>query len=107
MPTACASRSAATSRSVRARREVLLCAGAIHSPAVLQRSGIGPRAWLDALGIKVVADRPVGQHLLDHPILSVLLDLQGRRAGQHARAPPHQLLHPLLLRPRRCRAPTT
>src|SRR6187402_2971752 len=31
-------------RSVRARREVLLCAGAIHSPAVLQRSGIGPRA---------------------------------------------------------------
>jgi len=64
------------SRSVRARREVLLCAGAIHSPAVLQRSGIGPRAWLDGLGIKVVADRPVGQHLLDHPILSVLLDLR-------------------------------
>lgn len=64
------------SRGVRARRELLLCAGAIHSPAVLQRSGIGPRAWLDALGIKVVVDRPVGQHLLDHPILSVLLDLK-------------------------------
>ncbi|HTE81240.1 MAG TPA: GMC family oxidoreductase N-terminal domain-containing protein [Reyranella sp.] len=64
------------SLSVRARREVLLCAGAIHSPAVLQRSGIGPRAWLDGLGIKLVADRPVGQHLLDHPILSVLLDLK-------------------------------
>ena len=64
------------SRGVRARREVLLCAGAVHSPAVLQRSGIGPRAWLDGLGIKVVADRPVGQHLLDHPILSVLLDLK-------------------------------
>ena len=63
-------------RSVRARREVLLCAGAIHSPAVLQRSGIGPRAWLEPLGIKLVADRPVGQHLLDHPILSVLLDLK-------------------------------
>ena len=65
-------------RSVRARREVLLCAGAIHSPAVLQRSGIGPRAWLEPLGIKVVADRPVGQHLLDHPILSSLLDLKRR-----------------------------
>jgi choline dehydrogenase len=63
-------------RSVRARREVLLCAGAIHSPAVLQRSGIGPRAWLEPLGIKLVVDRPVGQHLLDHPILSVLLDLR-------------------------------
>ncbi len=63
-------------QSVRARREVLLCAGAIHSPAVLQRSGIGPRAWLEPLGIKVVADRPVGQHLTDHPILSSLLDLK-------------------------------
>lgn len=62
-------------RSVRARREVLLCAGAIHSPAVLQRSGIGPRAWLDKLGIGVLADRPVGRHLLDHPILGLMLDL--------------------------------
>jgi choline dehydrogenase len=63
-------------RNVRARREVLLCAGAIHSPAVLQRSGIGPKAALDRLGIKVVADRPVGEHLLDHPILSFLLDIR-------------------------------
>jgi choline dehydrogenase len=63
-------------RNVRARREVLLCAGAIHSPAVLQRSGIGPRAWLEPLGIKPVVGLPVGQHLLDHPILSVLIDLR-------------------------------
>ncbi len=63
-------------RSVRARREVLLCAGAIHSPAVLQRSGIGPRALLDGLGVKVLADRPVGEHLLDHPIVSCLLDIR-------------------------------
>jgi choline dehydrogenase len=63
-------------RSVRARREVILSAGAIHSPAILQRSGIGPRGLLDGLGIKVVADRPVGEHLLDHPILSLLLDLR-------------------------------
>ena len=63
-------------RNVRARREVLLCAGAIHSPAVLQRSGIGPAAWLKPLGITVVADRPVGRHLLDHPILSLLLALK-------------------------------
>jgi len=63
-------------RSVRARREVLLCAGAIHSPAILQRSGIGPRAVLARLGIDVLADRPVGEHLLDHPILGLMLDLQ-------------------------------
>jgi 5-(hydroxymethyl)furfural/furfural oxidase len=63
-------------RSVRARREVLLCAGAIHSPAILQRSGIGPQAVLKRLGIEVVADRPVGEHLLDHPILGLMLDLK-------------------------------
>ncbi len=67
-------------RTVRARREVLLCAGAIHSPAVLQRSGIGPAALLKGLGIAVVADRPVGEHLLDHPILSLLLDLRPEAA---------------------------
>lgn len=64
------------SRAVRARREVILAAGAIHSPALLQRSGIGPRALLTRLGIDVVADRPVGEHLLDHPALGLLLDLR-------------------------------
>jgi 5-(hydroxymethyl)furfural/furfural oxidase len=63
-------------RSVRARREVILSAGAIHSPAILQRSGIGPRKLLSALGIEVVADRPVGEHLLDHPILGLMLELR-------------------------------
>jgi choline dehydrogenase len=63
-------------RTVRARREVLLCAGAIHSPAILQRSGVGPAALLRSLGIEVVADRPVGEHLLDHPILGLLLHLR-------------------------------
>ena len=63
-------------RNARARREVLLCAGAIHSPAILQRSGIGPRAVLSRLGIDVLADRPVGEHLLDHPILGLMLDLK-------------------------------
>jgi 5-(hydroxymethyl)furfural/furfural oxidase len=63
-------------RSVRARREVILSAGAIHSPAILQRSGIGPRGLLGGLGIEVVADRPVGEHLLDHPILGLSLELR-------------------------------
>ncbi|WP_321855268.1 choline dehydrogenase [Paraburkholderia tropica] len=51
----------------RARREVLLCAGAIASPQILQRSGVGPGAWLRELDIPVVLDLPgVGQNLQDH-----------------------------------------
>jgi choline dehydrogenase len=46
---------------------VIVAAGAYHSPALLLRSGVGPAADLQALGIDIVADRPgVGQHLLDH-----------------------------------------
>lgn len=61
----------------RAQREVILCAGAIHSPALLQRSGIGPAALLEGLGIAVRADLPVGENLLDHPIMGALLHLRG------------------------------
>ncbi len=60
----------------RAQREVILCAGAIHSPAILQRSGIGPAALLQSLGIAVRADLPVGENLLDHPIIGGLLHLR-------------------------------
>ncbi len=60
----------------RATREVILCAGAIHSPAILQRSGVGAAALLTRLGIQVVADRPVGENLLDHPIVGALLHLK-------------------------------
>ena len=57
----------ADGREVRGR-QVVLCAGAYGSPAILLRSGIGPAADLPELGIPVVADRPgVGAHLLDHP----------------------------------------
>ncbi len=57
----------ADGRTVRGR-EVILCAGAYGSPAILLRSGIGPAAELQELGIPVIADRPgVGRHLLDHP----------------------------------------
>lgn len=57
---------------VGARREVILCAGAIGSPALLQRSGVGPGALLRALGIDVVADRPrVGTDLSDHLVAGI------------------------------------
>ena len=51
----------------RARREVILCAGAINSPHLLKLSGIGPAAELQRFGINLVADLPgVGENLQDH-----------------------------------------
>jgi choline dehydrogenase-like flavoprotein len=54
-------------RLARARREVILAAGAVNSPQLLMCSGIGPAPLLTGLGIDVVADRSdVGQNLQDH-----------------------------------------
>lgn len=51
----------------RAQREIIICAGTIASPAILQRSGIGPAVHLKQHGIPVVADNPqVGQNLREH-----------------------------------------
>jgi choline dehydrogenase-like flavoprotein len=53
---------------LQAAREVLLSAGALHSPQILMLSGIGPGAQLQAHGIAVVHDLPgVGRNLHDHP----------------------------------------
>jgi choline dehydrogenase len=53
--------------TVRARREVVLCAGALQSPQLLQLSGVGPAALLRRFGIGVVRDLPgVGENLQDH-----------------------------------------
>jgi choline dehydrogenase len=50
-----------------ARGEIILCAGAIGSPCILQLSGVGPAEWLNELGIEVLLDRPgVGRNLQDH-----------------------------------------
>lgn len=47
--------------------EVILSAGTYGSAAILLRSGIGPGSDLNAMNIPLVADLPVGQHLVDHP----------------------------------------
>ncbi len=53
--------------TVRARGEVILSAGAIGSPQILQLSGVGPAALLKSHGIDVVRDMPgVGENLQDH-----------------------------------------
>lgn len=62
-------------------RQVILCSGAIHSPAVLLRSGVGPASDLAAMDIALVADRPgVGRNLMEHPSIAVsaLLTSSGR-----------------------------
>ena len=60
----------APTQVVLARKEVILCGGAVHSPALLLLSGIGPREDLEALKIPVVAHSPgVGKNLRDHLLI--------------------------------------
>lgn len=58
---------------LRARR-VVLCGGAISTPSILMRSGVGPRKDLERLGLEVIVDSPsVGARLLDHPGAAIFL----------------------------------
>ena len=66
------------STTVHARKEVILSAGAIGTPQILQLSGIGPANLLKRLGIEVVADRPgVGANLQDHLQIRSVYKVQG------------------------------
>jgi 5-(hydroxymethyl)furfural/furfural oxidase len=58
-------------------REIILSAGAVHTPAILMRSGVGPENELRELGIESIVDAPgVGQNLLDHPAVKLTLSLR-------------------------------
>ena len=74
---------------VRARREVILSAGALNTPKLLQLSGIGPAALLNKLGIPVFRDMPgVGHHLKDHFSIRVVAKVKGIvTINELARAP--------------------
>ncbi len=64
--------------TVRASREVLLSAGSIGSPQILQLSGLGPADQLQALGIPVRKDLPgVGANLQDHLQIRAVYQVQG------------------------------
>ncbi len=67
--------------SARAAREVILAAGALQSPQILQLSGIGPAAYLRSLGIDVVVDLPdVGEHLQDHYQARSIVEIKSRES---------------------------
>lgn len=54
-------------RTIRAKREILVCAGAFHTPQLLKLSGIGPKAELQRHKVRIVHDSPlVGTNLYDH-----------------------------------------
>ena len=73
--------------------EVVLCAGAYGTPAILLRSGIGPAAQLREHAIPLVTDLPVGERLLDHAALywfvenRKLADMRGPSCAVLARHP--------------------
>ena len=82
---------------LRARREIVLCAGAINTPHILLLSGIGNPRELAKHGIEVALDLPgVGQNLQDHPgILVQARDRTGSSMALTARGFPHLLMAPL------------
>ncbi|NLT26257.1 MAG: hypothetical protein GXX90_06360 [Microbacteriaceae bacterium] len=69
--------------------EVVLSAGAVHSPAILLRSGIGPAAELARLGVPVRADLPVGLGAQDHAIAFVQFQPRIERTLPEGMRPTH------------------
>lgn len=68
----------ADGREIRAAREVVLTAGALASPLILMRSGVGAKAALAAHGIPVISDRPgVGENYQDHMAIPVEAETRG------------------------------
>jgi choline dehydrogenase len=64
------SRLSGISGTVEASKEVILAAGAVHSPQILQLSGIGDGELLKSFDIKTKVDLPgVGKNFQDHPTL--------------------------------------
>ncbi|XP_044738906.1 glucose dehydrogenase [FAD, quinone]-like [Chrysoperla carnea] len=85
--------------TVFAKKEVILCAGAINSPKLLMLSGIGPLHELKHHHIPVINDLPVGKNLFDHVGTASLQFRTNKRAYSPPFIPPHYEIwgysHPL------------
>ncbi len=65
-----------TALTLTAKKETILCAGAVDTPRLLLHSGIGPSTQLTPLGIPVVKDIPgIGHNLVDHPETIIMWEL--------------------------------
>ena len=63
--------------TVKARKEVIISAGSVHTPQILQLSGIGPKDLLEKAQIPVVVELPgVGQNFQDHGYLNVVFQCE-------------------------------
>jgi choline dehydrogenase len=69
--------------TIEAEHEIVVCAGTYQSPQLLMLSGIGKASELGALGLDVLEDLPVGENLIDHPMvmLSYTTTLPGLFSG--------------------------
>jgi choline dehydrogenase len=75
-------------RFAAARAEVLLAAGAVGSPTILQRSGVGPSAVLSELGIATVIDLPgIGSNLQDHLVSGLVVESRSQQTLAAAQSP--------------------
>lgn len=75
---------------VHADVEVIVCAGAVQTPQILQLSGVGPAALLRAHGVRIRHDAPeVGENLQDHLQMRTIVELSGKGASlnDHVRSP--------------------
>ncbi|KAF2134343.1 GMC oxidoreductase [Dothidotthia symphoricarpi CBS 119687] len=87
------SRSDQSVKQVYAKREVILAAGAVFTPQLLQLSGLGPKDVLTAAGVKVKKDMPaVGANMQDHPNAYAYFDLKNMSTPN-----PFSLLDPVYM----------
>ncbi|KAL6710344.1 hypothetical protein ACN47E_009290 [Coniothyrium glycines] len=72
-------------RRATAKKEIIICAGAIDTPKLLLRNGLGPKDELETLGIKVKADIPgIGKHLQDHVLAFMTVEMEGNSNDRYA-----------------------
>jgi choline dehydrogenase-like flavoprotein len=71
------SRADQSKSAIKANKEVVLAAGAVNTPKLLQLSGVGPVSLLESLNITVVSDLPgVGANFQDHPAMRMAFNCE-------------------------------